>query len=796
MRKQGTSDMVSWLFYFRPDTNGVAYVIMIRSEYYEYYDSWSIQVTGPGGYSSGDSGTDVSEYLHSVRLDGLEAGETYTIKMSWLIDGEEAEYITIKRTYYCSNVTPPEHPYSDGDGDTTVPAYQTGYPAFCVRVKCPDNGSNEDGRCLYDEETRNLFWRVCATNYETHAVCSPMGETAIIRWPPGTVYVDVEYKSTQNQEAIAARINEWIEWMNGLVEFAGVKFELGSTTEKDARQINVIVGTHKQLWDREAEGDDVQVFGGTWESSYWGAAIIESQVKICCEDRYPFNYCEPAFEGIVFEELTEASGPGYDQFDLANTIFSEIAYPGKTVGGPPDADASSRERDENVIRMLYGLGYLKGEDSESTADSYYGSGIKFTKYYTNKGALSTNSQRLFFQLNISDGIIAWGEDETLPVVEDWLRYKSQRQYKLQAVYATEVPTTKKEETSGLSFRYTNPTDEGTPYFSLPKKPNIASSKRVDGGYKFGVTGLNTSGERYYVYAYLRDLTDEDVDNDSEYEFAYKSYSETSVTITGLLYGRSYDFYLYSWYDYIESDWIHIGEGVVAPKLPEISDGSNTDQSVTFTYDMGGTVFDKVVCKLYRSGTLIDTYEGTADSETVTMDFDKKDGNYKLVIYSVVRANDTDVQCVDSAGSDTEFEYNFSIQNRTYFYWSNYTSEVKSGGVAANVPYTAWNELVQGVRDIVGEKFSLTENFMPVNSSEYASGFGLAGGTSYETALTTYATISDYEQKELTAERFNIVNYIISIANPTGLTYKYNKSTKPTKVYASELIALQDKLNSI
>lgn len=802
-RKSGSGSAgVDFLFYFFPDTNGACYVVVIRPENYTSYTSIRITISGSNeGYLDVPADCNYG-YFARFRFTGLSTGSTYTIRMSYYSGSTEKGYTDIKRTYYGSKVTPSSNPYTDTYGMITVPSYSASYPEYCVDIACAENSYNVDGRCPYDADTRNLFWRVCATNYETHHIASAMEYQPTCRWHRGTVYVSVTYQSTLNQDAISARINEWISWMNGLMAQtdSGVTFRLGKTTATNGMQINVIVGTHQQLFgwnpDNTAEGDETYVYGGTWYTYWWGQGILESQVKICCESRYPFNYTapdRPLFQGIVFEELTEASGPRYDQFALNNTVFSEIAYPSKSIGGP---EGESKARDEGVIKILYSLGYLKGytikENGETVSyPSEFGSGIRFNQGYSSYGPLSSGSVDLFFQINASAGSIT--ENGELPDTM-YPTFKSKRTYTMRTIYATEIPETNKEQSSGLSFRYTNPSAAGYPYFDLPNKPSYSSTVRVDGGYRVYVNGLSVSREYYYVYAYLKDVTDADIDDYSYYELASASYNSTYVSITGLKYGRAYDFYLHSYYSGAESDWVHIGEGTVAPKKPTVSNVSNTDTSVTFTYNMDGTEFDYVMALVYRDGTLVATNNYTASSGTATLTFDKADGNYELRVYSVKNANGTALQCVDSSGNNDYYSYTFKISNRTYFYWADYTDQVKSGGVITSISHTVWNAFVKNIEDVV---LANKSGYMPTNSSTYASGFGSAGNgsTSFATALNTYAKMSA-NSRTLTAERFNIVNYIINLAKTTGLSYKYNKDTSPTKVYASDLITLQNKLNSI
>lgn len=788
--KSDGSSGIEYLFYFLPDTNGRAYVVMVRHKNYSLYSQCSVRVMNENtGYNEVRyNENSIDSYLHRFEFDGLETNETYTIRMSWITE-IEAFYQDIERTYYCNNDTPTCYPYSDARGRTTIQSYDSAYPEYCLRIECEENKNNLDDRCPYDAETRNLFWRVCATNYETHPIASAMEPQVTARWPSGTVYVDVTYKNSTNKEEISARIDEWIDWMNGLVADAGVTFVLGSSTEDNARQISVVVGTHKQLWgyNPDTSTTETYIYGGTWESILWEDGIIEARVKICCEDRYPFDYCTPKFQGIVFEELTEASGPRYDQFGLNNTVFSEFSYPSKTIGGP---EGESWKRDENVIKILYSLGYLKGETSPYYEyDSEYGSGITFNKYYDSYGPLSSSDADLFFQINATEGSITTGET---PETQMSLAYKSKRTYSISTLYATKIPLSREEETSGKTdFYYTNPSEKSYPYFDLPNKPNCASSIKVGKGYRFEVSGLSASGEYYNIQAFLTNITDQDVDNDTYSGYAYATHSKSSVSITDLQYGKAYKFYLYSDYNNIESDWIYIGEGTVAPMKPIVSGFSHNDSEISFSYDMDGTVFGQVVYELYRDGVLIESGSNTQNSDETSIYYGGETGSYELKVYSIVTANGTDIQCVDSEGNADFETYSFRIANRAYFYWSD---AVAAGGAIENVSYTEWNAFVQNVCDTVCT-FAGKSGNMPSNSSVYASGFGLAAGKTYLEALSNYAKMSAMGTT-LTAERFNIVNYIINRCVTTGIAYKYSKTTQPMQVLANELITMQDKLNSI
>lgn len=656
---RGSASTNDFLFYFEPATNGVAYVILTRIKNYPSYIQCGVRCTG-SNYSKEFYHDSVNDYLHEFEFSGLKTNETYTFEMMWLTTDEELLSTEITRTYYCDNTTPGVHPYAEENGTTIVPLYDDNYPRYALDIECDVNRNNIDGRCRYDDSTRNLFWWVCATNYENHPITSKMDNIICCRWPPGIVYVNVTYKSTTNKSAISARINEWIDWMNDLVSFAGVTFKLGSSTNNNTRQINVIVGTHSQLWGYNPDdaSSETYIYGGTWESMEWGHGLIEARVKICCESRYPFNQNSKLFQGIVYEELTEACGPGYDQRRINNTIFSEIAYPGKTVGGPEGADWT---RDENVIKILYSLGYLRGYANPSYEYiTEFGSGITHNKSYYSYGPLESAGINLFFQMNISNGSIS--NAGSLPATL-YPKYKSQRTYNMSAIYATksensEVIGYRPEQESGLSFRYTNPSSMGTPYFSLPKKPSFTNTARINGGYKVNVNGLNTSGEKYYFQAYLKDVTDENIDNFTYCGISTSNYDKSSVTLNSLLYGRKYKFYLYSCYnDSIDSDWIYIGEGTVAPARPIIKTCDVVDGVITVSWELAAdSEISYVYFSLYDSDDNLvgSSYALTFANETSgTFSFPKvDDGKYIIKSSSVLQLEDgTMIWSVDDQGDD-------------------------------------------------------------------------------------------------------------------------------------------------
>lgn len=666
--KASGSSGLDWLFYFKPDTNGVAYIIMTRIVNYSDYTKCAVQCVGDN-YSQIYYDTDVEAYQHRFKFEGLETNKTYTFRMMWFgANSENSAYIDITRTYYCSNTTPGQSVnIVDDVGSTEIALYNTNYPRYALNIERTDN-DDRDGRCDYPKSSRDLFWWVCATNYEIHPIVSSMDEVRCYRWPPGPVYVKVTYKSQINKTEIESRINEWIAWMNGLVSFSGTYFVLGSTTKKNASQINVVVGTHKQLWGYnpdDVEGEETYVWGGRWYTSYWGVGILEAKVEICCEDRYPFNQNSKLFQGIVYEELTEACGPGYDQMNINNTIFSEIAYPEKTVGGP---EGESWTRDEDVIKILYGLGYLKGEEYDSYFDSEFGSGIQYNKHYSSYGPLSSSDIDLFFQINASSGSISDGEKITEAENPYYLfpTYKSGYTYKMSAIYATKQTDYEElgsapEEHEGLSFRYTNPSLIQSVSFDLPKKPNYSSTTRIDGGYKINVSGLNTMGERYCFAAYLRDINDKDIDDGNWMSSKRATYSYNSITLNSLLYGRKYDFYLYSSYDYsIESDWIHIGEGTVAPAQPVIS-ATEEDGVITVEWELADeSNVSHVYFALYDDPDAENVVNNDNDSYRITFNnstsgtfsFPKvPGGTYTIKARSSLMVGDTEIWCVKSSGED-------------------------------------------------------------------------------------------------------------------------------------------------
>lgn len=773
-----------YLFYFKPGQNGIAWVIMTRPQNYQSLHHIEIVMNGQT-YSS----TSMDSYLHKAKFTGLQTETTYDIEFRTYTSATEGTAWTIERTYYCTNTQPADYPYANESGLITIPAYSSGYNYHSLHATCEENFT--DGRCPYDQTTRNLFYWVCATNYENHPITGSMDASKCIRWPPGVVYVNVITQTTgSNTNAIKQRINEWIAWMNDLVEDSGTYFQLGSTTTKNARQMQVYIGTHTQLYGYNPDditSGETQVYGGTWEYYYWGDCIYEARVKLCCDDRYPFNYCDPPFEGIVFEELTEASGPGYDQFNINNTVFSEVAYPGKTIGGPP---GESWTRDENVIKILYSLGhYCSFPSNNYSYTSNYGSGISYTNYWNHYGPVDVNSYSIFFQLNISDGDCSDGE-ETLPS-SYYAKFKSGRQYTLSSTYANAMAgDTKPETITNSSFRYTNPSAKSTPYFALPARPSYSSTAKVNGGFKVTVSGLSTSGEYYYVRAYLTDPTDTELENYDHYEQGWGNYNATSVSLAGLKYGRRYKLYLYSEYS-ASSDWILIGEGTVAPVQPTLTNVTYASTAVEFDVSAEGSVQDFIIANLYRDGVVVGTQKITTSTGHGYISFDNVDGEYELR----VATSKDGIICVDSQGNQAPAIYRWSVSNRQYFYWADWTNNVRRNGTIPDINFGIWNEFVQNIYNTVCTFKGYGDSTMPANSSTYRSGFGLAAGKTFSEALNTYCKMTS-SSKTLTAERFNIANYIISYLNNTGVSYKYDKADGPTQVIAADLIELQDKLNAI
>ena len=62
---QGASSSTVTLFYYKPDTNGKAYVIVTRPEDYLSYDKLVVTMTG-SGYSQSQNGNAMDSYLHKL----------------------------------------------------------------------------------------------------------------------------------------------------------------------------------------------------------------------------------------------------------------------------------------------------------------------------------------------------------------------------------------------------------------------------------------------------------------------------------------------------------------------------------------------------------------------------------------------------------------------------------------------------------------------------------------------------------------------------------------------------------
>ena len=255
--RSGSSGLFPALFYIKFDVgisnNSVeVYVLRINGTYGRI--EVSIQVNNTTLIETYSD--DMDSPFNRFGFSGLVYGKEYTFCFR-LYDTNKTNVVlemdNIKRKCCCSNEAPDINPYSDSVGITTVSAYND-YTRYTLDIECEDNKNNTDARFPYDVDTRNLFFKVCAQNDEFHPVCGNILGHDVVRWRPGTVYVYVINQSNlssnlkDNQDMISKRIDEWIEWMNGLTANGGVQFVRGKTTEANGMQINVYVGTHEYLF--------------------------------------------------------------------------------------------------------------------------------------------------------------------------------------------------------------------------------------------------------------------------------------------------------------------------------------------------------------------------------------------------------------------------------------------------------------------------------------------------------------------------------------------------------------------
>lgn len=278
--------------------------------------------------------------------------------------------------------------------------------------------------------------------------------------------------------------------------------------------------------------------------------------------------------------------------------------------------------------------------------------------------------------------------------------------------------------------------------------------------------------------------------------AYDSYSTTrtdntpTYTWTGLMYGVTYnlsiDTYNGGWLGYCTEEPI-----TTAPAQPIITSVTQKNGVITVNWELAAeSNISKVYINLYTTGGTLLQERTFTNQTSGSFSFSAvADGYYQIRAASSLLVGTSEIFSVDSNGNEYKLYKNVTVSARPdYFYWSDYTGYMHKGGAITYTPHEAWNALISNIEEMIS--FTGINGTMPSNSTLYGS----ASGKSYLSACT-YAYMSNSD-RTLYAQIFNIANYIISnIGSSTGVGNKYSENSGYL-VSASDLISLQNTINSI
>lgn len=312
-----------------------------------------------------------------------------------------------------------------------------------------------------------------------------------------------------------------------------------------------------------------------------------------------------------------------------------------------------------------------------------------------------------------------------------------------------------------------------------EKASNPTATRINGGL---IVNWNTTSTATRYEIRLRNVST----NSTQSYYA----NSPPYTINSLLYGQAYlisiDTYDGSWLGYCAEEPI-----TTAPAQPVIDSVSHKSGVITVNWSLAASSnISNVYINLYTSGgtllqnkTFTNMTSGTFSYTAVA------DGYYQIRAASTLLVGNTEISSVDSSGNEYKLYKNIRVSARPdYFYWSDYTGYMVSSGIITYTPYQAWNALIANIEEMI--TFTGINGTIPSSTSLYGS----ASGKTYSAACSyAYMSITD---RKLTAQRFNIANYIISnIGANTGVGSKYSQNTS-YKVYASHLMALQNTINNI
>lgn len=193
-------------------------------------------------------------------------------------------------------------------------------------------------------DARDLFYEVCLTQSE-FGKYSQAQNRHLTRFAPGSYSIGVSYNDstpTGKRSTFYNNILQWCSDFNSIISGSGVSFYV--LNNNSSSTINVIVGSHLELWNYiPREHYDYRYFG-TWENTDNNGTITSGTVKLCWEDEWRSSYSN--FLPIVYEEMTEVMGCGNDNAcTRADTMFTDFFYPAKPY--------SFNSLDTTVIQLLY-----------------------------------------------------------------------------------------------------------------------------------------------------------------------------------------------------------------------------------------------------------------------------------------------------------------------------------------------------------------------------------------------------------------------------------------------------------
>lgn len=337
------------------------------------------------------------------------------------------------------------------------------------------------------------------------------------------------------------------------------------------------------------------------------------------------------------------------------------------------------------------------------------------------------------------------------------------------VYAYTVYTV-----SGTKLYSTTVYETGTMGKSKATNP---TATRINGGI---IVNWNTvsNATRYRIRA----------TNTETNEFKTVTTTAPPCTINGLAYGVKYniavDTYDGGWLGYCTDEPI-----TTAPAQPVISSVTQNSGVITVSWSLAAASnISRVYMNLYTVGGVLLQKNMFENVTSGTFSFSAvDDGYYQIRAASSLFAGTTEIFSVDYNGNDFTLYQSVHVSARpSPFYWRDYTAYMQEGGVITYTPHEAWNALISNIKEMI----AFTGN--NGNISHDSALYGPAVGKTY-TQACDYALI-DSTDKTVYAYKFNIANHIISnLGEGTGVV---SKTSRNSKVYASDFISLQDTINNI